>query len=484
MEEAMVILYGKNGTYEFDPQDVDSLLGEGGMGKVYLGINIDLGQRVAVKKIYYELSQNPTLVNRAMQEAQVQIDHPNVLRMLDFVEQGGHCYVVSEYLEGNGLDEVIRMSGGMYESRALEIVLGVLTGLSVLHRWNPPIIHRDIKPSNIFLCTNGTVKIMDFGIVKISDGKRKSLTGLGMVVGTPYYSAPEQVRSEQQKIGPWTDVYAVGITLFELLSGRLPFDADSEYATLKMQVEQPLPSHARINPDLFRLLSKATSKVPGERYPTADSFKEAIGEYVEGKKSRPRQPRAKTVYVTKSGVWKPLGLVFGFLLVVATIVLAFSWADSQKAKQEILDLDSKQNSLKKTIESSGRAFPFKITEIQFRNVGVDKKILSDYGDRLVSRKMRYLEPKVRYESFLPYEKTCSLKVKVFYPSGGLKRGSKSPEGFSFGDVVKVRKKGKGFLYLSGWGNPNTTTYKAGNYRYEVWYDGQCLGSTTVPIAAY
>jgi serine/threonine protein kinase len=180
----------------------------------------------------------------------------------------------------------------------------VLRGLEALHLYKPKnsldktvpdigkntektkvqttsIIHRDIKPSNIMICSDGKVKVMDFGIAKISDGKRRSLTGMGTIVGTPYYSAPEQVRSRRDLIGPGTDVYAVGITLYEMLTGKPPFDAGNEFDLLRMQTDTPLPSHPGIEKGLFRILQKATEKDISKRYRSAREFRERLQKYLK-----------------------------------------------------------------------------------------------------------------------------------------------------------------------------------------------------------
>ncbi len=212
---AQVTLRGKNSTYVFDPKDPNSKVAEGGMGIVYWGINLDTGRKVAIKVVYRELARNPSNIARAEQEASVKIPHPNLLMNLDFIEQGGIYHIVSEFLDGRNLEEEIRLKGRLEEGRAIEIIKGVLLGLQALHAHQPPIFHRDIKPSNIYLCADGSVKVMDFGIAKISGGKRKSLTGIGTVVGTPHYSAPEQVKSEHHRISEVTDLYSTGITLLK-----------------------------------------------------------------------------------------------------------------------------------------------------------------------------------------------------------------------------------------------------------------------------
>lgn len=358
---AEIQLIGNKGTYIFNPHEPKAKKGEGGMGIVYLGRNIHTQRNVAIKVIWKELANNPRVIERAMQEGNLHIEHPNVLKMLDFVEKDGVYHIVSEFLEGQSLEDFLQQYGAVNPDYATEIIVKVLEGLAVLHTHQPPIIHRDIKPSNIFLCNDGTIKIMDFGVVRISDGKRKSVTGMGTVIGTPHYSAPEQVQGEQDKINATTDIYAVGITLYEMLTGNPPFNANSEFATLKMQVESPLPPNPKISPQLFKVVQKATEKAQTRRFQSAREFISALQQ-----KNTTVATHGTIGIVSSSGSnnWKVATIILGiilFILVVLSITLAnknsslemdrdrySEWYYTEKQEKE--RLESKLNTLKSNIE--------------------------------------------------------------------------------------------------------------------------------------
>lgn len=490
---ANVTLVGEKGTYVFDPRDPDSKIAEGGMGVVYAGINEETGLKVAIKVIYRELAQNPSNVKRAAQEAAIQIDHPNLLQMMDFVELDEIYHVVSEFLEGQALDEMLNGKRGLGEGQALKIMDGVLAGLATLHKQVPLVVHRDVKPSNIFICTDGTVKLMDFGIAKISGGKRKSLTGMGLVVGTPYYSAPEQVRGKSQLIGPRTDVYSTGITLYEALSGRPPFDADSEFATLKLQVEAPLPDHERIHPQLFKVLRKATQKDPAKRFATAEAFKEALDRYREGVgEEKPVEKVGKKRALLK---WKLATIALGILAVIFCVEF-ISWRNFYMEKNEDYvqenreknDLNRNLTNLKESFavtKSSFRSamgdvadtFPFQITKISLANRRSPSDYISSYGSILYHDKMRYLSGKITCRSNLLSSQYLDLRVKIYKPNGTVFQGSGVKKGFSREVNVFVKsEKGIQEIELGGFGSAYSSSFDSGSYRYEVWYGDVCLGS--------
>ena len=271
-----ILLTGKNGSYSFDPRDPQSRIADGGMCVVYSGKNAITGQKVAIKVVYRELARDEANVERARREAAINIEHHNLIRMHDFIEKDGIYHIVSEFLEGQNLDEFIKQNPKVSTAYAIRIINDVLSGLEALHQSTPPIIHRDIKPSNIFLCYDGTVKLMDFGIARITGGARKSLTGLGTVVGSPHYSPPEQVRGEINKINETTDIYALGITVYELLTGNPPFDATNEFDILKKQVDEPLPENPSIPLNIFEVIKRATNKKQENRYASVSEVKKAL----------------------------------------------------------------------------------------------------------------------------------------------------------------------------------------------------------------
>ncbi len=278
-----IVLNGQRGTYAFNPYDRANYLGEGGMGRVFAGVEVGTRRRVAVKVIHRELTKNPQVVQRAAREASLQFNHPNLVRMLDFVQMGGIYHLVSEFVDGETLDKTPRPrpEADLVAHRRYvveRIAVPMLDALAVLHGQQPPVVHRDIKPGNLMLRRVGSrepeLVLLDLGVASIAGGQR--LTQAGVKLGTPHYSAPEQIRGERDRIGPATDLYAVGITLYELLTGKVPFDAPSDFDVMEMQVKMPLPAHPALPMPLFNVIRRATEKDPARRYASAETMKQAL----------------------------------------------------------------------------------------------------------------------------------------------------------------------------------------------------------------
>lgn len=289
--------------YEFDTDQ--SPLGEGGMGRVYKGrrVNEKSGQTrdVAVKFLNEEAAANPYVVEKARREAAMQFKHDNLVEMFGFVETEEktflgetryHYHVVSELLVGVSLDNLL--SGkltdqeGNYvpyaeklfkeskqnpEMFAIELVKSVLSGLMFMH--DKGYIHRDIDPTNIMITTDGRVKLIDFGIAKKMTSlttNDKSLTQSGQFIGKPDYAAPELVLGSLKEQNQTTDIYAMGILLFQLITGDTPFKGDSA-DVLQMQLHKAIPLKQIKNKGLKNIIKKATEKSRSERYQSAAEFR-------------------------------------------------------------------------------------------------------------------------------------------------------------------------------------------------------------------
>ena len=261
--------------YEFDPNSAP--LGEGGMGVVFPGklihTNTGMSDSVAIKVLRRELSQETIL--RARREASIQIVHENLVRMYDFVEMTDNrgiprYHVISEYLEGETLDKIINRSP-ISQEKAIKYTKNVLAALYMLH--SKGYIHRDIDPSNVMICTDGKVKLIDFGIAKrIADyqDEFKNKTQEGLFIGKVHYASPEQVAGER-RLTITSDIYSTGILLYQLLTGELPFSGKT-YDVLKAHRELPVPKNNRISGDLQYVIRKATAKKPEMRYQSASEF--------------------------------------------------------------------------------------------------------------------------------------------------------------------------------------------------------------------
>lgn len=238
-------------------------LGQGGMGTVYLAEDRMLDRHVALKVLSPSLTRDPKFVERFRQEAKIQssLVHPNVVSLYTFFNDGGTYWMVMEYVEGQTVKHLIEGHGAMEELRAKTVIREILEGVEYAHRRG--IIHRDVKPGNIIVTADGSVKIMDFGVAKILGNQ--GLTRTGAKVGTIYYMSPEQVRGEKD-IDHRTDIYSIGATFFEMLTGRRPFDddTDSDFVIMEQILERPFPSVRDLNPGISektsRLISRMTEK--------------------------------------------------------------------------------------------------------------------------------------------------------------------------------------------------------------------------------
>jgi serine/threonine protein kinase len=260
--------------------EIISLLGEGGMGKVYLARHLTLERKVAVKVLNPEFVFNEELRQRFINEAKVlsTLTHQNIVTLYDFTEFEENLVIIMEYVEGNSLESIIRnVTGAIPEVRTINIFSQILNAFSFAH--NKGIVHRDIKPSNILLQSDDTPKILDFGIAKILHGDM-SLTKTGTKIGTVFYMSPEQILG--RTVDFRTDIYSLGVTLFEMLSGKKPYDEDitSEYLIQEKIVKEPLPSIRSIYPAVSEkmefIVNKATAKHTNERFKNCEEFKEAL----------------------------------------------------------------------------------------------------------------------------------------------------------------------------------------------------------------
>lgn len=264
---------------------IDSKIGEGGMGSVYLATHELLHTRAAIKVLHPSLGANSNLRGRFLTEASILsgLNHPNIVRVLDFHEDENGLYIIMEYVDGISLDELIRTkTGPIPEEKAFKIFQKILEGFQYAHTRRPAIIHRDIKPSNIIIDDENQPKIIDFGIVKIVDESGAGVSGhtvAGTKIGTTLYMSPEQILAKE--VDARSDIFSLGITLFVMLTGRSPFgNTNSDFEIQNLIVNNPLPRAKDIYPGVSdkaqRIIDKATEKRKENRFQNCNEFIEAL----------------------------------------------------------------------------------------------------------------------------------------------------------------------------------------------------------------
>jgi len=256
-------------------------IGSGGMADVFKAVDDVLGRTVAVKVMHPRYASDPNFAHRFRQEAQAAANlvSPNVVNMYDWGQDGDTYYIVMEYVRGADLKSIIEQKGALPSRTVAEIGAQVCSALSAAHGYD--IIHRDIKPHNIMVQPDGTVKVMDFGIARAGNS---TMTQTGSVLGTAHYVSPEQAQGRQLTGG--SDLYSLGVVLYEAATGNVPFDADTPVAVALKQVNETAPRPSALNPDidtnLEAVILKAMQKRPEDRYTSADDMRRDLLRVIQG----------------------------------------------------------------------------------------------------------------------------------------------------------------------------------------------------------
>jgi len=301
------------------------IIGEGGMGTVYIAEDNILQRQVAVKLLKSEYAPGAETARRFQSEAVTlaKLRHPNITMLYNMGQTDGCQYMIMEYVEGETLESILKKRGALPVEEVLNMAAHTLEGLQ--HAHNKDVIHRDLKPSNLMLSVEGEVKIMDFGISRIVGGSR--LTRVGQVVGTPQYMSPEQIRGMEGNQA--SDIYSMGIVLYELLTGTTPFDSDSEFDIMQAHTgRKPVPPILR-NPAIPEALNnavlKALEKEPSKRFNSAAEFKQCLLQInvtpVAGRSSRKPFPKTAPSWKLPLKIDRQYLLGAGFLIV--SLLMAF-----------------------------------------------------------------------------------------------------------------------------------------------------------------
>ena len=247
------------------------------MGKVFKAFDRKINEVVALKLIRPEIGVNEKAIERFKNELKIarKITHRNICRMHDLGEEGLIHYITMEYVAGEDLKRFIRRAGTLSSGKAIDIAKQVCEGLAEAHRLG--VIHRDLKPQNIMIDQDGNAKIMDFGIARFVDTDR--MTGSGVMIGTPEYMSPEQV--ELKDVDKRADIYSLGIVLYEMVSGRVPFEGETPLSiAMKHKIEKPRNVrewNPQVSVELAAVISKCMEKAAGDRFQSAEELMEELG---------------------------------------------------------------------------------------------------------------------------------------------------------------------------------------------------------------
>ena len=270
-----------------DRYELVKRIGRGGMADVFVGNDRLLDRQVAIKMLFPEFAVDPNFVERFRREAQAaaNLNHPNIVNVFDWGKHASTYFIAMEYVDGRTLADILRSNGHLNSKQAAEIASEVAAALGFAH--SAGLVHRDIKPANILIGTNGSVKVADFGIARALNAPTESnLTQAGAVMGTATYFSPEQAQGAQPD--PRSDLYSLGVVMYEMIAGRPPFTGDNPVSIAYRQVhDYPTPLNqlvADVPRPFEAIVAKLLSKDPAVRYSTADALREDLRRFRMGER--------------------------------------------------------------------------------------------------------------------------------------------------------------------------------------------------------
>lgn len=287
--------------------EIHRTLARGGMAEVYLARDRSLDRPVAVKVLFSEFAADPAFVERFRREAQAAagLAHPNIVAVYDWGSEGSTYYIVMEYVDGQSLADVLRSSGPLHPRRAAEVAFEVAGALGFAH--SRGVVHRDVKPGNVLISSSGVSKVTDFGIARAMSSPSEDLTQAGSVMGTATYFSPEQAQGFS--VDARSDLYSLGVVLYEILCGRPPFNGDSPVAIAYKHVQEApaLPSTliGGMPPGLEAVVMRLLAKNPDNRYRSADDLRADLRRWLDGQPTLAEQTPAPAMVTDPTRVATP-----------------------------------------------------------------------------------------------------------------------------------------------------------------------------------
>src|ERR1700683_4393684 len=291
--------------------ELNHLIARGGMAEVYRAHDRLLDRPVALKVLFSELSIDRSFVERFRREAQAaaNLSHPNIVPVFDWGEDTGTYFIVMEFIDGRPLSSILKTAGTLSAERPAAVGSHVAAALGYAHKHK--VIHRDVKPGNVLITDEGQVKVTDFGIARALNTE-ESLTQTGAVMGTATYFSPEQ--AEGIGVDARSDIYSLGVVLFEMVTGRPPFLGDTPVAVASKHVRDYPPAHRELNPSIpptfEAIILKSMAKDPAHRYATAEELREDLLRFNEGRSVLAMESAATTT-VAALGATQAIGAVGG-----------------------------------------------------------------------------------------------------------------------------------------------------------------------------
>jgi len=305
---------------------IEESIGVGGMATVYRAYQPGLDRYVAIKFIRPEFVTEEGFRARFEREARTiaRLSHPNIVHVYDFGEEGNRYYLVMEFIVGGTLKDRLQSLSDAGEIMDLDEAHRIIrqVGDALDHAHQQGVIHRDIKPANIMLPSDGRAVLNDFGLAKMVEAT-SGLTTTGAITGTPAYMSPEQIEGDKTKIGPASDLYSLGVVLYEMVTGRVPFTADTPLAVILKHLHDPIPLPSTLNPalpeDVERIMLKALAKDPAARYQVADELGRELERALQGRLPVPTVPLRPTAQPVR---WPRISWLRASVLIVSVLIIA------------------------------------------------------------------------------------------------------------------------------------------------------------------